>query len=153
MSATSSASDSVKTIYDLLTGAASSNWTNADPDVYYRWEITSKDIEGVISKPTFGVWSPVEGTLEAFDAEYDHIDETETVEVLIIAQTDTQAAQYADDTIDFLSKYGNDNESNTNFHRIRPTSVNDARAETIARKTDNYLASVTVEMRNFRPTG
>lgn len=150
MSVSSSSSDPVQAIFDLLDGFT--GWTEPAPEVRKQWNWSPDQRENT-KDPALYVWSPVEGSLEAFDAEYSHIDDTQTVEINIWTLDPDTVDSYANDVIQFLSEYGNDNESNTVFHRIRPNSVNDLRQEKIARKTDHYVITVTTELRFFRETG
>ena len=152
MSATSNASDPVQAVVDLLNGAATSVWTNADPEVHLQWDVSQRGKENN-PDPALYVWSPVEGNFDAFDGEYSSLDETQTVEVDCWTMDAQETATLSDDVIQFLSEYGNDNESNTQFLHIRPSSVNDARAEHIARQTDHYIATLQITVRNLRDTG
>ena len=104
----------------------------------------------------FYIWAN-DGSLEAFDAECSHFDATVDVDIWIVTLEDgkigTDNRVYKNDTIQFLSEYMNDNESNTPFHRIRPSSQDDQRAEHITGTTDHHASVVTVSMREFRETG
>lgn len=150
MSVSSTSTDPVDAIYDLLNGYT--GWTNATPEVRYQWK-WSPDQRENSRDPAIYVWSPTEGSYDAFDAEYSHLDEGQTIEANIWTLDDSETSTYSEDVVDFLSEYGNDNESQTEFHRIRPQNNNDMRQENIARKTDHFIASVQINLRNFRNTG
>lgn len=152
MSATSASTDPVQAVADLLSGAASSVWTNADPQVKLLWDYSQQQREGE-NDPTLYVWSPVEGTLEPFDAKFSRMDETQTVEISVWTFDKADTAQYSSDVIQFLSEYGTDNEANTEFHQLRPVSENDLRSEHIRRKTDHFVTNVTVEVTQLRDSG
>jgi len=152
MSVSSSATEAVETIVDLLDGAPSGAWTNTTPDRVAKYQTHAEKARMNYPNPALYIWSPVDASLDAFDAEYSRIDETRTVEIQVWTLDDTETAQYHQDVIDFLAQYGNDNTDNTTFHRIRPTAADDLRSEHIVRQTDHYIATVTVELRNFRDT-
>lgn len=150
MSATSSNVEAVETIVGLLENADSTNWQNSDPDRIDQFQEFSEKGRQNYPDPALYIWSPVDADLQAFDAEYSHIDETRTVEIQVWTLDNTDTAQYHQDVIDFVAQYGNDNEENTTFHRIRPTSADDLRSEKVARQTDHYVATVQAQLRKLR---
>lgn len=153
MSVSTSSRDPVQAVVDILDGYTT--WTNTAPAVFRQQDVSQKARENR-SDPTIYVWSPVDGTLDQFDAEYSTYDETQVVEcsiwVLDTAGEDssTEVLQYRDDTIDILGDYANDNGQNIAFHHIRPTSTTDSRQEHITRRTDHLIMSVQADIHEFR---
>jgi hypothetical protein len=143
----SGSTDAVQTIADLLD--ASTQWSLPDPEVYLLQEISQQQRENN-PNPAIYVWSPVDGSLDQFDAEYSHIDETRTVECQIWNLDGIEAETYHQEVIDLLSQYANDNYRNTEFHHIRPTSATDSRSDHIRQLTDHYILSVQAEVHNHR---
>lgn len=152
MSATSASTDAVTMVVDLLSGATASTWTGDPPSVNFQWDVSQQAREND-PDPALYVWSPTEGALDAFDAEYSAIDQTDLVEVSCWTTAAAGTDALANDVVDFLSEYGNDNEQNTAFHRIRPIALVDNRAEKVVRRTDHYVTTVQVECQLFRSTG
>lgn len=145
MSATSSATDSVETVYDLLDGAQSSVWTNADPEVHHMWDVSARGRENN-NDPSLYVWSPVEGDLSRFSADGDHLIDNQVVEISVWTLDSINTTEYAEDVIDLLGDYIEDNEDKITFRNIAPTSVNDLRAEHVTRNTDHYIIAIQVDV-------
>jgi hypothetical protein len=147
MSVTSTATDSVQAVVDLLTGYT--GWSLTAPEVYKLQELSQQQRENN-PDPAIYVWSPVDASLDQFDAEYSNIDETRTVECQIWTLDGGNAETYHQETIDFLAEYANDNYTNTEFHHVRPTSATDSRSDHIRQLTDHYILSVQAEVHNHR---
>lgn len=152
-------SDIVAAVIEVLQGATDyDSWTLTGPEVYRQSEISQRERENN-PDPSMYVWSPVDATLDPFDAEYSRVNETRTVEVSIWVLGDASNSGFGDcetyqqDVIDILSQYGNDNETNIEFRDLKPASVTDSRQEHITRQTDHYIMSVQAEVENFRATG
>lgn len=147
MSVSSSSTDSVQTIIDLLSGYT--GWTLPAPEVYEHQEVAQKSKENN-PDPAIYVWSPVDGSLEQFSADNTVLDERRTVEAQVWTLDSNTAETYHQEIIDFLNQYADDNESLTTFHYIQPQSATDNRSEHITRMTDHFILSVQVEVHNHR---
>jgi hypothetical protein len=147
MSVSSASTDAVQMVVDLLDGYT--GWSLTAPEVYQHQELSQKQKENN-PDPAIYVWSPVDGSLDQFGAEYDHIDETRTVEAQIWTLDAGNAETYHQETIDFLAQYANDNYSQLEFHHIRPQSTTDSRSEHIRQLTDHYILSVQSDVHNHR---
>lgn len=157
--ASSSASDPVDTVIDILDGAGASVWTNAAPSTVEAWEETTQRGRESESDPALYIWSPIEGTFDEFGAEYSRRDTTETVEiqcwVLGTSESDgrSKASEYAGDVVSILDEYARDNHDRTTWHQIKPVNDSDERAAKTARQTDHYIITVTAELNRLDSTG
>lgn len=144
--------DPVEAVVDVLQAADPADWTNTTPTVKrYRDDSQSERGPGADQPPIIYVWSPIEGSTEALSGfDYDRLDDQPTVELQAWSLDDVEAETTAQDAVVYLAGFGNDNEDDTVFHRVRPTTVNDFRAQTPARKTGHYVFTVTVELRRLR---
>lgn len=148
------ATDPVKAVTEILSGADGYGlWTPTQAPQVKRLNDYSQKQRERENDPTLYVWSPVEGTLDAFDAKFTRMDESNTVEVSAWTLDRADTAQYSSDVIQIASEYATDNEANTAFHQIRPTNENDLRSEHIRRKTDHFVTNVTIEVTGLRPSG
>lgn len=152
MSVTSTEDFGPETIADLLANEPSGTWTNADPDVF-QWHEVSQQGKENNSSPALYVWSPIDISSERFSADGDTKIDQEVVEVHCWTLDFTETRQYAKDVSRILEQYLEDNYANTNWHFIDPETVNDARHEKIARRTDHFIAYVQVRMQDVRDTG
>jgi hypothetical protein len=154
MSVTSSSDDPVQAVIDLLSGTSSSNWPNGPKPTYIEtsWE-TDYQTKANRADPAVYVRSPEDGTIESFSARSTIKDESETVVAAVWATDDSTASDIAGDVVSILEDYWNDRQANTQFHRIRPRRVNDARQEHVARQTDHYTITVRVHLRRERSIG
>jgi hypothetical protein len=155
MSATSQSEFGVETIVDLLAGSATDDYTQTGtvPDrIAPLWEFSHSDRINY-PDPALYVWSPVETDLQKFSIDGDHMLEDETIEVLIMTLESTLTKEYQRDVIQILSSYYNDNEQNTNYYTINPTTASDLRNEHLADQTDHYLSTVQIEPRKYQPAG
>lgn len=151
--------DIVQAVVDILNEADTYGWwTNSVPEIRKQNEVSQKERENATS-PRIYVWSPVDASFEAFDAEVSHYRETDTIEcsVWVLTDSDGSAAkeckEYYQDLIDILGEYSTNNYDNIEFHYIRPSSGVDSRQERIARRTDHYVMSVQAEVGNHRDSG
>ena len=139
--------DPVQTVADILDGYT--GWSLTAPEVYKLQELSQQQRENN-PDPAIYVWSPVDGSLDQFDAEYSNIDETRTVECQVWTLDGTNAETYHQEIINLLATFANDNYDRTNFHHIRPTSATDSRSDHIRQLTDHYILSVQAEVHNHR---
>jgi len=152
MSATSSASDPVTTVYELLKNADTSVWTNDDPQVRYMWDYSPQQRENE-NDPTLYVWSPVEGTYDKFSGDADSLTDDETVEISIWTLDATETSQYGGDLVDFMSDYMEDHGARVNWRNIEPDTINDLRAEHMAQRTNHFIAALQVTLDDLRDAG
>lgn len=148
MSVSSNSTDAVETVKELLDGFT--GWTLATPEVFRHDEISQQEKENN-PDPALYVWSPVDATFEQFSGDNEVLDEMRTVEIQHWnLDSASNAETYHQDVIDFLNDYADDNESQTTFHFIQPTSATDNRADKIVQRTDHYIFSVQVDVHNHR---
>lgn len=154
--AVSSSPDPVQATVDVLQDASQFGaWTLTEPIVEKQHQTTQKTKQNRTETAIY-VWSPVDSDLQQFDGEHSAIDSNETVEVAVwhLAQADgsghTDCKVYQEDLINYLQGYANDNETNTEFHQVRPTGSNDSRHERVARRTDHYIMGVQCTVHNHR---
>lgn len=151
MSATSTSTDPVTAIVDILQGVADTQWHNDTPPdtIEDRTETTPKGRENN-PNPALYVWRPVETSISREDAEGSMYTEPHTVEIAVWAMQDNRTFNYHRDVIHILEQYDRDNESNTEFHKIQPSSISDRRTEKIVRTTDHYIIGVQAEAERVR---
>jgi len=154
MSATSDATGPVQTVVDLLDGTDSGNWPTGPKPTHIEqsWESDYRTKTNR-SDPAAYVRSPEDGTIDEFSARSTVKEEDETVVVAVWALDDSVVSDIAGDVVSILEDYWSDRTANTNFNRIRPQRVNDARQQHIARRTDHYTISVRVALRRERSLG
>ncbi|QLG62831.1 hypothetical protein [Halorarum salinum] len=154
MSATSASDDPVQTVIDLLSGTAEADWPGGiKPDpIEPQWESDFRT-KSNRSAPAAYVYSPEDGSREQFGAEYETVDQTETVRVVVWAPDETATNAVSSDAIAILEDYANDTRENTEWVTIRPSPVDDRRAEMLARRADQAVVAVDVELRRDDSTG
>lgn len=151
MSATSSDSEPVDMVIDLLSGSSASDWSGVKPETYAYFEIAQSERGPNDNQPPhLYVWNPTGGNISPISGDYTSLDETQTVEIQVWSLTATECKQYKQDLINYLALYGNDNEGQTLFHRIRPTTKDDLRSEKQARRTNHFVMTVEVDCRKLR---
>lgn len=150
MSVSTTEVDPVKAVVELLDGEDDSSWTHDAPEVHEFEDVPqSQKGPGADMPPEIYVLNPTEDSHPAL-SQYSYAKRNSTYTVL--CQTwllEDQTVAYNNDIMDILAQYGNDNESNTPFHRLRPTNSNDWSEQTNPRQTDYYLGDVTVELRRL----
>lgn len=151
MAASSTSDFAVETIRDLLEGEPEPTWTDGAVEVWKWHETNAKGRKG-IERGLF-VWSPSDTDFERFSADGKHMDQTDTVEVVIGTYDDRETARLIEDTVDVLSQYMDDNHANVNFRSIEPTSAADDRANSILRQTDHLTGTVTITLEVLRTAG
>jgi len=125
MSVTSS-TDPVQTIVDILDDASSSDWANGGsiPDRIERTENSDpsdKARSQRLSDISLYVFSPADGDLSKFSADDDAI-QTETAQVDIYTDDSDTTNNYASDVISITGGYSSDNEQETAWTDIWPTT-------------------------------
>ena len=152
--ATSTSSDPVQAVIDLLDGTPEADWpggTKPNP-IEKQWASTQRT-KGNRSNPAAYVWSPDVGTREQRGAEYDDVIQTETIGVDVWATSDDDADGVAGDVVAILEEYATDLREHTEWVAIRPTQADDRRAETLARRSDHHVVSINVELMRDDSTG
>ena len=153
MSATSSAVAPVDAIIDLLEGADSSDWTNADPSVFSWWDRNQQERGPGDGQPGhLYVWMPVSSTIDRLSADAQVLIEDSTVEIWVFTLDANETLEYARDVIFYLSDYMNDNEQDTVFHNLEPTGVEDLREQKLTERTDHYVYTVEMSLRKITDT-
>lgn len=148
MSVSSTSTDAVQTIIDILDGYT--GWTLTTPDVYHQHDVSQSDKQNK-PDPAIYVWSPVDADLSQFSGDNDSLIDVRTVEASIwVLESSSDAHTYHDDVVQFLQEYAGDNYSNLEFHHVRPQAVTDSRSEKVTSMTDHYILSVQVEVRELR---
>lgn len=150
---TSDETDPPAALVELLEGAPDTRWPDDEPPTVARLEETARSERG----PGHGqpvelyVWAPDGGDAEPHSADYDALEQTETLQVQAWALEEGEAFEYREAALAFLAEYGNDNEAHTPFHRIRPTATSDLRSEHVRRQTNHYVMGLDVRVQRFRP--
>jgi hypothetical protein len=149
-----SAEDNITAIIDLLENAAASEWTPETPAVREYWADTQQERgPGAGQPPVLYVWSPTGSTLEQFSVDGTRFDQTDTVEVQCWSLDPTVSEQLMRDVVEILSGYLDDNQTDTPYSTVRPTTESDFREQKAARRTDHYITTVEVETRGLESTG
>lgn len=150
---TTTNTDPVLGVKEILEGAEDFGiWNQDPPEIRKQWN-WSPDQRENSKDPAIYLWSPIEGETPAFDAEYSHVDEFNTVECSVWTLDENATISYADRIIDLFGEYANDNELRTPFNRLRPDNPSDLRSEKIATKTDHYVTNIQIGVRRFREAG
>lgn len=152
MSTSSTSTTPVETVFDLLTGEASTTWTLTAPQIEYQWDVPQQAREQN-SSPHLYLWGPSEGSLESFSMDGEQMDQSSIVEVSVWTFDADDTNTYKDDVIDILSQYYTDNTTNTTFNTVRPSNIGDHRNEKVARTTDHFVINVQADLGKLRPTG
>lgn len=125
MSVTSS-TDPVQAIVDILQNASASDWASggSTPDRIERTESSepsTKQRSQRRSDVSLYVFSPAEGDLSKFSADDDGI-QTETAQVDVYTDDSDTTNNYASDVISITADYATDNEQQTAWTDIWPTT-------------------------------
>lgn len=147
MSVSSTSTDPVDTIIDILDGTAQSNWPNGTKPstIEKQWEHTFQWKKNQ-ANPAAYVWSPERGSQDQFGPDHETKIRGETIDVDVWALDDSNVDSISGDVISILEDYWMDSQENTQWDRIRPESPDDRRAEKLARMTDHYVVSVRVAL-------
>lgn len=145
--ATSTSTDPVQTVIDLLDGTSSSDWPNTKPtNIEKRWT-TSYRTKTNRSNLSCYVHSHDIGEQDALSTAAETKDEQEHVRVECWSPTESDAVDCGGDVKSILEDYWDDRTTNTTWQRIRPQSVDDRRAEAQAMGADMYVVAVDVLLR------
>jgi hypothetical protein len=145
--------DAVGAVIDLLQNAASADWTPTTPEIKQWWDDAQNERgPGADMAPILYVWSPTGSSLERFSMDGTRFDRSDTIEVQCWSLDATEAEQLRRDVVDIISEYLDDNETDTPYTDIQPTTSSDFREQKQARRTDHYITSVEIETRDLDPT-
>jgi len=112
------------------------------------WEYSHNDRIN-FPKPAFYVYAPTEASVDKFAIDGDSINQTNTIEILIMTLDEFDTRGYQSDVVTGLTQFYDDNQQQTGFHRFQNITASDIRNEHITQQTDHYIASVTVEVQKF----
>jgi len=156
MSISTTETDPVETVYDLLEQAAtdSSLWTNTPPEVFFYWDIAFQEKgPGADMPPRVYVWSPTASQTPPFSADGDEFDTEATVEIQLWSLDEREVKVLQNDITQFLSQYFADNANQTDFVNVFPVNKSDYREQKPSRKTQSYVMAIEVELKGLKPTG
>lgn len=147
-------SEQVEAIVDLLMGASSSVWTLDDPTVWTWWDRSQSERGPGQGQPAeLYAWAPGGFELSRVSADGDVLDETGAVEVWAYTLDEAATAQYARDVIQFISQYIDSNEQFSEFRDIQPSAVEDFREQKLRDITDHFVYNVEIQMQRLSETG
>jgi len=112
------------------------------------WEYSHNDRVN-FPDPALYVYAPTEATVDKFAIDGDSINQTNTIEILIMTLDEFDTRGYQSDIVAGLTQFYDDNQTETAFHRFENITASDIRNEHITQQTDHYIASVTVEVQKF----
>lgn len=151
MSVSTTETDPIEAVIDILQGIDSSRWRNADPTVQRHNKVPqSQKGPGNDQAPELYVWQPTDAEITQFGSKWNETDEQFTVEIRVWSLSNSETWQYMEDIRTIFDSYANDNERRTQFHRLRPTLMNDIREQNPPRKTSYYVGSVEIDLRRLR---
>lgn len=150
---TTTKDDPVDAIHDLLQNAGTSVWNTTQDPTVHRWHDRAEGERGPGDgqPPELYVWQPSGGPIERFTADGALLWEPGApVEVWAFSLDESEVKTLTDDVINFIDDYLDDQEQNTPFVDIQPTSVEDFREQKPRRVTDHYVYRVLVDLERFR---
>ena len=149
---TTAHTDPKRAVLELVAGAPEDAFRCHAPDVYLGEDVPFGDRgPGQLGVPVCYVLAPDGGSHELHSADAEHLDGTDQVVVECWTLDQDAVHPLAEDVVDLLAFYANDNEACTPFHRIRPTGIDDYRDGHAARRTEHYVEAVDVELHRHRP--
>jgi len=155
MSATTSKTEYVEAIVDLLKNAASSVWsTTQDPNVF-RWQAKSQQERGpgATQPPELYVWMPTSAPINRLTADNDLLEELPNIEIHVYTLTESDTSDLARDLISFFSDYMSDRENRTEYADIVPVNAEDFREQKLAQRTEHFVYTVEIEVTKLTDTG
>ena len=151
MSATSSSTEPVDMLVDILSHSNTNQWSLASPDVFALEDIPQRDRgPSQETEAHLYVWSPTGGNIDGLSGDWTTSMEQHTVEIQVWSLDRSETSTYKEDLINFLQNYANDNEANTVFHRIRASNQDDLRSQHQYMSNDHYVMTVEVTVRRLR---
>lgn len=155
MSISTSETDPVESIYDLLDQATNdtSLWTNNPPEVNYYWDIPfAEKSPGADQPDRLYVWSPTGVDTPPFSADGERFDADATVEIQMWSLDEFDVKALQNDVLQFLSNYFADNKEDTAFTHIFPQTASDYREQNPSRRTEAYVMAVEIDLRRLSDT-
>ena len=156
MSISTTETDPVETIYDILDQASgdSSKWTNTPPEIFYYWERPfAEKGPGADQPPNVYVWSPTSTETPVFSSDGEFYDTSATVEVQAWSLNEFEIKDLQNDIANILSGYFADNQDLTDWHNIWPSNTSDFREQKPARETNHFVVSLEVDLRALKQSG
>ncbi len=152
--ATSTSTDPVQTIEDLLTGTVSGDYPNGTkPDpIEKHWESEYRTKANRSGTAAY-VRSPQVGEQEQISTAGETKDQTERVDVEIWGDDQGTVATIAGDVEAILEDYWNDRTANTQWTRIRTLGQDDRRQEQQLPAHGKFVIAVRVELRRENQIG
>lgn len=146
--ATSSSTDPVQTLIDLLTGTPQASWPNGTKPTHIEaWPDTSHDKRLKRADPSVYIRTGQPGDQQPLSKDADHSLNTETVHCDIYSPDKTEAYTIAEDVEAILEDYWHDENGDTEWtHGIRPQGKEDLREEHSARRSGQYVVRVPVRL-------
>ena len=151
MVTTSDTDDPVAFVVEVLS-ADTNTWTLDAPDVFAMWDVDPQQ-RLKNPDPTIYVWSPTPGSEDRFSADGSLLTDSRTVECMIMGFDNAAVHRYAEETIDILGSYVDDNANLTLYEDVDPTVASDERGEKLYGESNHYIKTVEVETQRLRNTG
>jgi len=147
MSISSSESNPVNAVTDLLQQTDDTDYTGTKPEVIEDvWERTPQARLNETRDAVY-IWQPVDGEIERVTADGDLLFRENTVEVWVYVLEDKpRAVQLREDILQFLSDYIDDNKENTEFNDVQPVNDMDNRPSNLPRNTSHDVMGVTLDL-------
>lgn len=150
MSVSSTATEPVETLEDILSGVASTEWTNADPQVFRWWEHSQSERGPGQGQPAhIYILQTTNTPVDPISADGILLEENPTLEVFIYTFSETETGEYARDVIQILSQYFADNQNLTEYFHIEPSGIEDFREQKVTQQTEHYVYTVEIEMQKL----
>jgi hypothetical protein len=142
--------DPIQQIIRLIENTDNSRWRTDKPDrIDSIWEYSHNDRINFTGS-AFYIYTPTDSVVDKFGIEGDSLNQTITIEILIMTLSPSETQGYVNDTAKFISQLYNDNTVNSGlFHRFGSISAADLRNEHITQQTDHYIASISFEIQRF----
>lgn len=148
----SDTTDAVATVKDILEDTTDSDWTAAGTKPSVIEYQSETDQNGKHQRAQRGtdalyLWSPAEGTVESYAAQYNSYLDSQVVNVdPWTSKSRSHAANLSGDIRDIINDYALDNKSSTEWNRIRPETENDLRHEASAERSPVYRIITLVRL-------
>ena len=151
MVTTSSSDDPVEMVVEILS-ADLTEYTLDPPDIFRMWDLDPQQ-RLKNPDPAVYVWSPTPGSEDRFSADGSLLTDSRTVECMIMTYDEAKTHRYAEDIIDILGNYIDDNANLTLFEDVDPSVPSDERGEHIFGESNHYIMTVELDTQRLRFTG
>jgi len=147
MSVSSSESNPVNAVVDLLEQTTDSDYTGTKPEVIEAvWQRTPQARLNE-SRDAVYVWQPTDGEIERVTADGDLLFRENSVEVWVYTLEDkARAVQLREDILLFFADYIDDNKANTRFNDIQPANDMDNRPGNLPRDSSHDVMGLTLDL-------